>query len=58
MASDIKEECYGCLYLYGFVLSPRCKMKEDPQEKEIKCKKYAPILKEKNDGDSMGNVLR
>lgn len=49
--SDIKEECFGCRYLYGFVLSPRCRMKENPQEKEIKCKKRTPFIKEKNDGE-------
>ena len=44
----MRDECYNCKHLTGFVLSPRCKKNQDPMKTGGgRCPKYAIIMSKK-----------
>ena len=50
---NLREECYNCHNLYGWVLNPCCyrKMDHPSVRGDGKCVGYTPIIKEVSDGE-------
>ena len=45
---ELRDDCYNCHNLYGWVLQPHCKAGEPlGRENTERCKKYLPISKRK-----------
>ena len=51
---NLKDDCYGCGNLYGFVMAPRCRFGKNPLRRlNDKCPYCDPIIKPESDANTL-----